>query len=95
MLLTNCPSAWAGSPLGSVGGCCHLVHTRGITAPIQQVAVALERGRHPPATCSGSLLALATLGAPVFGTDAELCGGRSRKGQLPASVSSHYVYNTD
>lgn len=30
---------------------------------------------HPPALCPGNLLALARLEAPMFGTDAEPCGG--------------------
>lgn len=54
----------------------------------------LTPASRPPATCSASLLALARLGAPVFGTDAEPCGGCSER-PTPASVSFHYVYNTD
>lgn len=52
-------------------------------------------GTGTPSTCSGGLLAQARLGAPVFGTDVEPCGGCSRNSQLPASGSFHYVYNID
>ena len=74
MLLTNFTLAWAGSPLTS---------RVGAAARCVQLSMPRSRGRwhwhHPPALCPGNLLALARLGAPVFGTDAEPCGGCSRK----------------